>query len=1277
MEGCSKGVVELLFEGKLGAVTLGLEQGLFSRDELDLPHSSDGSTPLISACQMGLTMVMQFLLDKGVDTTVCNHSNKTALHVSPRDLQEALLAALVRPICHKHHLLEAAWRGDINTVHLLTQTDLVDVNSQNQNGLTSLMLAVRDVDLFEGLQDIMPWDYQPSETVKALLALSASIGVQDLKGYTALHYISQLRSCTKNELLQMILESQSVSTNVEPELYLPEDCSVNTLSCAPLHNLSITVGLKDVVSSYNTAVQNRHKDSSQDKITYFIQTSMEPKRNTRRGFMQMNKPPGWTSLPNLRDRNKFPEKLGPLHCASDIPSLIPIPPRLNEKKQNIPQSPSVPDFSHHLSQSAPSLALLDAGVLTQVRTNVYNRLSSGESDDNGQKGAPTILCPRTPKHLAPLDREYHDVPVLSGLQRPLLLKPIGILPASSLSRQRRERFSRFHLRGTSGRRGGSAESASSSCSSGSSLDFDEEEVVEEGEVNGPQKLQHMFCTLEKEPQNTLASPLFSEHLVNSEKTDIVEHANSNMKDEPIENLRHDSAADSEQRDSADFIKMDKLAELVKSFPNSDEQRGVVSVVKPADENDEHITSSVEQRKCKKTGKSKDRKCNLFHTNQSFNILAYRNTNWGTVKPKRNRRNSSISAQAKSKNLNPTDQTTNKYDCPRMALSISQKPKDAALTHRSSSELPNQVQLSRDTKAFNKCESQKQLLSQELKSARQPKKLANLGTLRARSALDSVSYSDMFLQIQQGDTGPAIFEMFATPIYENLRVGSSTERNKQVQPASQAKKPQIGQRAQKSTECNRRKQPPKCSHAKGKPRKRRGIQPVRPVNLAQTVENINDKAFAVSGLDGNGQDIFANEEDRQDTGIDNKDRHMLSVIKEDVSCSTSRMLINQEQRGLSMSPPSALPPFLSRQVVNDSPKGTWEASGGNQDSVEDEFPARPMINTWTSDRTRSPVYQKFLDEVGEGPVTDDLLRCLAEELISLEEKEVETLKPEHSEDQKITDKQEIKVLKVPHNALNSHKIHCSEKSSISDAISWTRGEVLGRGAYGTVYCGLTSQGQLIAVKQVLLDASTSETAESQYNRLEREVDLLKNLNHPNIILEGVAYLHDNRVIHRDLKGNNIMLMPTGVVKLIDFGCARRLNRLTHSGGHSDLLKSVHGTPYWMAPEVINETGHGRKSDIWSIGCTVFEMATGKPPLAHMGKIAALFYIGARKGLMPELPDDFSEEAKHFVNACLTSNQRERPSAGELLRHPFILHYRQPKSSKPCSNSHHLSHQTNGL
>ncbi|XP_029788877.1 mitogen-activated protein kinase kinase kinase 19 isoform X5 [Suricata suricatta] len=156
-----------------------------------------------------------------------------------------------------------------------------------------------------------------------------------------------------------------------------------------------------------------------------------------------------------------------------------------------------------------------------------------------------------------------------------------------------------------------------------------------------------------------------------------------------------------------------------------------------------------------------------------------------------------------------------------------------------------------------------------------------------------------------------------------------------------------------------------------------------------------------------------------------------------------------------------------------------------------------------------------------------------------------------------------------------------------------------------------------------------------------------------ILQGVAYLHENCVVHRDIKGNNVMLMPTGIIKLIDFGCAKRLAWAGLNGTHSDMLKSMHGTPYWMAPEVINESGYGRKSDIWSIGCTVFEMATGKPPLASMDRMAAMFYIGAHRGLMPPLPEHFSENAVDFVRVCLTRDQHERPSAAQLLKHSFLM------------------------
>ncbi|XP_055428719.1 mitogen-activated protein kinase kinase kinase 19 isoform X3 [Bubalus kerabau] len=284
--------------------------------------------------------------------------------------------------------------------------------------------------------------------------------------------------------------------------------------------------------------------------------------------------------------------------------------------------------------------------------------------------------------------------------------------------------------------------------------------------------------------------------------------------------------------------------------------------------------------------------------------------------------------------------------------------------------------------------------------------------------------------------------------------------------------------------------------------------------------------------------------------------------------------------------------------------------------------------------------------------------------------------------------------------NSHEKKTFSENSLKyeESILWTKGEILGKGAYGTVYCGLTSQGQLIAVKQVALDTSDKLATEKEYQKLQEEVDLLKALKHVNIvaylgtcleenilsifmefvpggsissiinrfgplpemvfckyteqILQGVAYLHENCVVHRDIKGNNVMLMPTGIIKLIDFGCAKRLAWAGLNGTHSDMLKSMHGTPYWMAPEVINESGYGRKSDIWSIGCTVFEMATGKPPLASMDRMAAMFYIGAHRGLMPPLPDCFSENAADFVRACLTRDQHERPSAVQLLKHSFL-------------------------
>ncbi|CAM2100558.1 unnamed protein product [Caretta caretta] len=404
--------------------------------------------------------------------------------------------------------------------------------------------------------------------------------------------------------------------------------------------------------------------------------------------------------------------------------------------------------------------------------------------------------------------------------------------------------------------------------------------------------------------------------------------------------------------------------------------------------------------------------------------------------------------------------------------------------------------------------------------------------------------------------------------------------------------------------------------------------------------------------------------------------------------------------------------------------THMSENSNSENASTQQPTNQTLNAV------SPVfqtYQNILDCADNEELTDELLCCLAVELLALDEKDTASsripTKNTGSQTQNVFANEERgsvneddKVVAIAEEQQSYSKAFLAPKRESDllnfndstafpesspghkDPITWTRGEILGKGAYGTVYCGLTSQGQLIAVKQVALDTSDKVTTEKEYQKLQEEVDLLKTLKHINIvtylgtclkdnivsifmefvpggsissiinrfgplpeivfckytkqILQGIAYLHKNCVVHRDIKGNNVMLMPNGVIKLIDFGCAKRLAWVSLSGTHSEMLKSVHGTPYWMAPEVINESGYGRKSDIWSIGCTVFEMATGKPPLASMDRLAAMFYIGAYRGLMPSLPDHFSGKAADFVHVCLTRNQHERPSALQLLQHPFM-------------------------
>ncbi|VAH37474.1 unnamed protein product [Triticum turgidum subsp. durum] len=270
-----------------------------------------------------------------------------------------------------------------------------------------------------------------------------------------------------------------------------------------------------------------------------------------------------------------------------------------------------------------------------------------------------------------------------------------------------------------------------------------------------------------------------------------------------------------------------------------------------------------------------------------------------------------------------------------------------------------------------------------------------------------------------------------------------------------------------------------------------------------------------------------------------------------------------------------------------------------------------------------------------------------------------------------------------------------------------GDEIGKGAYGRVYKGLDLEnGDFVAIKQVSLENIPQE----DLNIIMQEIDLLKNLNHKNIVkylgslktnshlhiileyvengslaniikpnkfgpfpeslaavyiaqvLEGLVYLHEQGVIHRDIKGANILTTKEGLVKLADFGVATKLTEAdvnTHS---------VVGTPYWMAPEVIEMSGVCAASDIWSVGCTVIELLTCSPPYYELQPMPALFRIV--QDVQPPIPEGFSPEITDFLRQCFQKDSIQRPDAKTLLMHPWLQNSRRASPSPRQTHPRHI-------
>lgn len=255
--------------------------------------------------------------------------------------------------------------------------------------------------------------------------------------------------------------------------------------------------------------------------------------------------------------------------------------------------------------------------------------------------------------------------------------------------------------------------------------------------------------------------------------------------------------------------------------------------------------------------------------------------------------------------------------------------------------------------------------------------------------------------------------------------------------------------------------------------------------------------------------------------------------------------------------------------------------------------------------------------------------------------------------------------------------------------------LGEGSYGSVYKALDKRdGKIVAIK--VLEVENEDTTE-----LQKEINILKDCHSEFIVaykgtfekdghiwivmeycaggsicdlmaicertlqedqiaavmkqsLQGLEYLHSQHKIHRDIKAGNILLTSDGDCKLADFGVSAELTNTMAK------RKTVIGTPYWMAPEVLQSTEYDGKADIWSLAITAIEMAVGEPPHSNVHPMRAIFMIPNSPA--PTLPDpsQWSADFNDFLRCCLKKNPSERPSASELLKtHTFIV--KAPKKS----------------
>ncbi|CAH1766854.1 11183_t:CDS:2, partial [Entrophospora sp. SA101] len=278
------------------------------------------------------------------------------------------------------------------------------------------------------------------------------------------------------------------------------------------------------------------------------------------------------------------------------------------------------------------------------------------------------------------------------------------------------------------------------------------------------------------------------------------------------------------------------------------------------------------------------------------------------------------------------------------------------------------------------------------------------------------------------------------------------------------------------------------------------------------------------------------------------------------------------------------------------------------------------------------------------------------------------------------------------------------SSSNISLRWQQGKFIGGGTFGSVYLAVNlDTSDLMAVKEIRFQDLSYFS--SLYKSVKEEMSVLEMLDHPNIVsyygievhrdkvyifmeycqggslasqlehgriedenvirfyvvqmLRGLIYLHENNIIHRDIKPDNILLDHMECIKFVDFGAAKILAKNQRTMGKKTTaqktnINSLTGTPMYMAPEIITGGEKGRKGsmDIWSLGCCILEMATGRRPWSNLdNEWAIMYHVVTGNPPLPD-PSQISEFGMDFLKKCFIRSPQQRPTAKELIKHPWI-------------------------